>query len=144
MSGKFVREQTVSKRKVKQGSQLQHSTNNRASAKSTVVESSKIQLDIKKTTGRNRELKRRLCRWVILSSVCIISDFGSALVVYLFQFHYFEGHSYQIIYIWHDISITINIFCMILCFTDWYYILLPFRYIFRKNIVPSYGKRPAD
>ena len=144
MSGKFVREQTVSRRKAKQGSQLQHPSNDRASVKSTVVESSTTQLKMKKTNNRNRKLKRRLCRWVILSSVCIITDFGSAMVVYLFQFRHFEGHSYQIIYIWHDISIATNIFCMILCFTDWYYVLLPFRYIFRKNIVPSFGKRPAD
>ena len=93
-------------------------------------------------TCKKKSVESCLKKWIILSLICFVTDIASASVITIFWHAYAPGSLITYLFLWHDVGMVINVVCMVLCFTDYKNMLLPYRYWGkfkrnRSNSVPS-------
>ena len=86
-----------------------------------------------------KPLNQYLKKWIALSLICFLTDIGSASVITIFLHVYAPGSLITVLFLWHDVSMIVNLICMVGCFTDVANMLFPFKYWgkFTRNRVNS-------
>ena len=80
----------------------------------------------RKSSTQKENFERSLKKWTTLSLVCILTDTASALIIALSHHGYYTPSSTQILYVWVDFSVVINVLCMTGSFSEWSRMLFPF------------------
>ena len=111
---------------------------------------------IKKSGNRKKNaINQRLKKWLALSTICFASDVISASVILIFWRVVSPASimSSPFLFLWHDVSIAVNVVCMICCFKEYPSMLFPFRHkVIRKRepsqilsaVRPPQNVLPAD
>jgi len=119
---------------------LQHPTNTSIAVGSPTRTSTS---DDQQRTSKKKSFDSFLKKWIILSIVCFGTDLSSASVITIFLHVYAPASLITYIFLWHDMSMVINVVCMTCCFTDYENMLIPFKswkeFRNRSNSTPSVG-----
>ncbi|XP_002123355.2 uncharacterized protein LOC100186127 [Ciona intestinalis] len=71
-------------------------------------------------------LESRMKHWLCLGLVCMVSDAISATIIAVFLIIQTPGSVISISFLWHDISMFINVVCLVACFSKYRTMLFPF------------------
>nr|XP_018669249.1 uncharacterized protein LOC108949844 [Ciona intestinalis] len=74
---------------------------------------------------RKNSMEARMKRWLFLGLICILSDIISASIIAVFLLNWTPASLISVMFLWHDVSIFINVVCLIACFSVWKNMFFP-------------------